>query len=285
MKFTPTHYLSVFLLTLLTAIPVSSAHAAKGVRISKPVTFTPHRAIYEISLVNASSSSGISGLRGRLVFELGGSSCQGYTINMRFVTQITDQHSSVNVTDLRTSSWESKNSNRFRFSSSEYTNAKLKLVTSGDAVRSEADKKISIQLKRPQTQNLEIPTEVMFPTQHSIEIIKTALSGGSVLQADLYDGSEKGVKVFSTTAIIGKKRTGGKGLDKVGNDEILNKTSSWPVSIGYFDKDVAENVPSYQIAFRLYENGVSRKLIIDYGNFSIKGTLKKIDFFPAGKCK
>ncbi len=205
---------------------------------------------------------------------------------MRFVTQITDQHSSVNVTDLRTSSWESKNSNRFRFSSSEYTNARLKLVTSGDAVRTEEDQKIRIQLKRPKAQTIDIPSQVMFPTQHSIEIIKTALKGENVLQTDLYDGSEKGIKVYSTTAIIGKKRgADGKGFENVKNAELLKNVSSWPVSIGYFDKDVCENVPSYQLGFRLFENGVSRKLLIDYGTFSIKGTLKKIDFFPAGKCK
>ncbi len=285
MKLTPSRILPVLCWAFLTAIPVS-AHAAQGVKINKPIILTPHRAVYEITPVKLSNSSGISGLRGRLVFELGGSSCQGYTINMRFVTQITDQHSSVSVTDLRTSSWESSNSARFRFSSSEYANARLKLVTSGDAERSSENNQIHIKLKRPKAQNIDIPSNVMFPTQHSIEIIRAAILGKAFLQADLYDGSEKGLKVFSTTAIIGKKRvSGGDGLENVKNSEVLNKVNSWPVSIGYFDKDKSVSVPTYQIAFRLFENGVSRKLFIDYGAFSIKGTLKKIDFFPTGKCK
>ena len=42
--------------------------------------------------------------------------------------------------------------------------------------------------------------------------------------------------------------------------------------------------PSYQIDFRLYANGVSRELLIDYGDFSIHGTLSKLDYLKAEAC-
>jgi hypothetical protein len=45
-----------------------------------------------------------------------------------------------------------------------------------------------------------------------------------------------------------------------------------------------EGTPTYELSFRLYANGVSRKLQIDYGTFAISGELTRIDFFEPGKC-
>jgi hypothetical protein len=50
----------------------------------------PHRAIYEMTLDEARSASGITGIDGRMVFEFTGSPCDGYSLNMRMVTQMTD---------------------------------------------------------------------------------------------------------------------------------------------------------------------------------------------------
>ena len=50
---------------------------------------TPHRAVYDITLVDARPGAGITELSGRMVYELTGSSCAGYTQKMRFVTRTT----------------------------------------------------------------------------------------------------------------------------------------------------------------------------------------------------
>ncbi len=59
---------------------------------------------------------------------------------------------------------------------------------------------------------------------------------------------------------------------------------SWPVSIGYFEPKGGDLTPSYQIDFRLYANGVSRELLIDYGDFSIHGTLTSLEYLKAEAC-
>ena len=59
---------------------------------------------------------------------------------------------------------------------------------------------------------------------------------------------------------------------------------SWPVSIGYFELTGGDLTPSYQIDFRLYENGVSRELLIDYGEFTIHGTLSSLEYLKAKAC-
>lgn len=281
MKFAFSGYLSFFLV-LIAFLPPEAAGAKQGV---PSVQLTPHRAVYEISLASISNASQVSDVRGRLVYEIGGGSCDGYTVNMRIVMQVTDAQGALQLIDERSSSWESAEGMRFRFNLSEYLNSKLRRVTSGDAVRMPLKKKILIHVKKPLDHRMRISSDIMFPTQHIVGLIKAARKGENVLQADVYDGHEKGRKVFTTTAVIGKvKDKGNTGLHKVENADKLDDVRSWPVSIGYFNKGKEEEVPSHQIAYRLFENGVYRRLYIDYGDYALYGKLDQISFFKPVSC-
>ena len=89
----------------------------------------------KMTLDDARSASGITGIDGRMVFEFTGSECDGYTLNMRMVTQMTDSQGQTNLTDLRSSTWEQGNGQKFRFQSAQYLNDKLGDVTMGRATR------------------------------------------------------------------------------------------------------------------------------------------------------
>ena len=43
-------------------------------------------------------------------------------------------------------------------------------------------------------------------------------------------------------------------------------------------------MPVYELSFLMFENGVSRKLYIDYGEFALKGELTEITFYEPSKC-
>ncbi len=101
----------------------------------EPNKLAAHRAIYEMTLDDARSASGITGIDGRMVFEFTGSECDGYSLNMRMVTQMTDSQGQTNLTDLRSSTWEQGDGQKFRFQSAQYLNDKLGDVTMGRAVR------------------------------------------------------------------------------------------------------------------------------------------------------
>ena len=60
----------------------------------------PHRAVYDITLVDARPGSGISELTGRMVYELTGSACAGFTQNMRFVTLSTNQEGVTSISEI-----------------------------------------------------------------------------------------------------------------------------------------------------------------------------------------
>jgi hypothetical protein len=259
---------------------------AEALAAKEPIKLVAHRAVYEMSLDDARQATGITGIDGRMVFEFSGSECDGYTLNMRMVTQMTDSQGQNNLTDLRSSTWEDGNGQKFRFQSSQYLNDKLGDVTMGHAVRELPDAKVKVSLSQPARAELNLSGQVLFPTQHSLALIEAAEAGKSLLQAKIYDGSEKGQKVYETTAFIGKPVPAGAdaGLEAVAKEKGLGDLVSWPVSIGYFEAKGGDLTPSYQIDFRLYANGVSRNLLIDYGDFSIRGTLSSLEYLKAEAC-
>ena len=75
-------------------------------------------------------------------------------------------------------------------------------------------------------------------------------------------------------------------LGRVKEDDVLDKIVSWPVTISYFDsaKTEGEGTPAYELTFRLFANGVSRRLKIDYGDFVVNGNLRELKFFKATSC-
>ena len=263
------------------ALPLAAAGANAKV-------LAPHRAVYEITLDRSRGGSGVSDMSGRMVYELKGSECEGYTQTMRFVTRMTNQEGSTVLTDMRSSSTEDASARNFRFSSSQYKDSKLSESTDGGAARSGPSGEVKVELTRPERKEVQLEPNVFFPIQHSIALIAAAEKGNTVFQADLYDGSEKGQKVYATTAYIGRMHAAGynKRLPSAKSGERLDGLKAWPVSISYFEpgSDKQDAAPSYELAFLYFENGVSRRLYIDYGEFAIRGSLKEIVFLEPGKC-
>ena len=280
------------LLTIL-ACPAIFLVGSAGVSLALPPTtspeLAPHRAVYEMKLGEADQNSGIIAVKGRMVFEFQGNACDGYTQNMRFVTEITDKRGTSTLTDLRTSNWEDGAGARFRFNSQHYRDRNLKEIIKGDAKRDLKKSAVNVALFKPSKHKLTLKDQVFFPNQHSVELLKSAMAGKTIFQARIYDGSEKGRKVFNTTTVIGKEGVSGKPspFPHVANAERLKGVASWPVAISYFDdgKASGEELPVYELAFRFYANGVSRNLLINYGDFTIRGMLKEIEFYKSDACE
>ncbi|MDX2202424.1 MAG: cell envelope integrity EipB family protein [Hyphomicrobiaceae bacterium] len=261
-----------------------------GQAAGSSIVMVPHRAIYEMTLASARGGSSVTQVSGRMVYELVGSACEGYTQNMRFVTQMQNQNGAITLTDLRSSSWEEGTGKRFRFNSSQFRDEKATEVTAGDAARAPATNDVKVELTKPAKRDIQLSARTYFPVQHSIALIEAARAGKASFRADLYDGSEKGEKVYDTVSAIGRKTlsTAPERLTKTKTAaERLVGVPAWPVSIAYYEprSDNRDAVPVYELSFLFLENGVSQNMLIDYGDFAIQGDLKEITFMEPGKCE
>ena len=259
---------------------------AAGAGASAGQKLAPHRAVYDMKLGDTEEQAGIAGLSGRMVYDFSGNACEGYSVNFRFVTEFQDTNGGSQITDLQTTSFEEPAAASYQFLSKTFVDQKLVEETRGTA-HAGADAR-TVELKQPAEKSLEIGGDVLFPTEHLLAILKAADENVHFLAADIYDGAETGEKVYATTTVIGTRAVNdlqGK-ADAVAAS--LDGETYWPVTVAYFDpsKDDAsgELMPVYQLAFRLYENGISSHLKLDYGDFTIHGKMASLEIYEEGDC-
>ena len=148
------------------------------------------------------------------------------------------------------------------------------------------------KLKQPVAKTFELDGKIVFPTEQIQHIIAAARAGKSVLELMVYDGSDNGEKVYSTLSVIGQPIPGTKTIaspdPSTANDQMKSQTR-WPVTVSYYDRDAkakdGEQTPVYAMSFELYENGVSRALVLDYNDFVISGAMGKFDVKDSKPCK
>jgi hypothetical protein len=268
---------------LVLALLGTSAIAATNANAAAPLI--AHRAVYDLALDKASDRSGITGLQGRMVYEFNGSPCEGYTVNFRFVTRV-DTGETTRLTDQQTTTFEDASGKSFSFVTKSFTDQALDRELRGTATREQNGLKVEID--KPEKNSLEL-RKTQFPTQHLVELIDKANTGATFYETNLFDGSEDGDRVMTTTVIVGKPAAAAANDPELPVLDRLAKDKYWPVDIAYFDdaNDGGEEVPEYRIAFKLHENGLTRDLLMDYGDFSMKGRLVNLSVFdtPPQTCQ
>lgn len=239
----------------------------------------PHRAVYDLGLDDATDSSGITGLSGRMVYEFNGSACEGYTVTFRFVTQI-EANETTRLTDQQTTTFEAGDGSEFSFVTRSFVDRNLDKETRGSAQMTADATDVTIEMPEPQDYALETS---QFPTHHLLEVIEKANAGENFYETTIYDGSEDGDKLMTTTVILGQKTGIEEGDAETDALADISQEEFWPVDIAYFDlTDVSgEETPTYRISMKLYENGVTRDLTMDYGDFAITGRLVDLELFEA----
>jgi hypothetical protein len=125
-----------------------------------------------------------------------------------------------------------------------------------------------------------------FPTAQMITLIEKAKKGEHFFQSHLFDGSDEGREVMLTTNIVGSARVMVPAESEAEIVGDLGTQPVWPVSVAYFKQtESGDETPEYRIAFKLHENGVTRDLVMDYGDFSLKGKLVGLEIFESPECE
>jgi hypothetical protein len=99
----------------------------------------------------------------------------------------------------------------------------------------------------------------------------------------VYDGSETGEKLYETTTYIGHP-IADPAVEKAAHIPELDNVRRWPVSISYFETGKKDGAPSYILSFDLYENGISRALRLDYGDFVLAGEMSSLELLSEPTC-
>jgi hypothetical protein len=254
------------------------------------VNLAPHIAIYDLKLTSSRGKRALESVRGRIVYDFSGSACDGYALNFRQVTELDSGEGKVALSDLRTATWEEGDGNSFRFQSQNFMDQQRIAEVDGKADRAKED--VAIKLSKPEDKKFSAG-KVVFPTEHMRLLIEAARAGKTLLEVAVYDGSESGEKIYQSLSVIGRRIAPDvKAEDAASGKDVLAGLARWPVTISYFDKtakkaddEPSEQTPIYAITFEMYENGISRSLKLDYGDFVIDGKMSSLEVKPAKACK
>jgi hypothetical protein len=274
---------------LMTASLVAiTAPAQPAVAQAGTIALASHRAVYELKLSSTRGKRPMESVRGRILYDFSGSACEGYALQFRQVSELNGGEGKVAISDLRATSWEEGEAKRLRFHSQNYFDQRLRDSVDGEAERD--NDRVAVRLTKPADKTVDLKTDLVFPTEHIRRIIAAARQGRTLDQVAVYDGSDTGEKVYDTLSVIGKPIAPSeqKPADAIAGQTIFETLTRWPVTISYFDRAAAEKggeqQPIYAITFELYENGVSRALLLDYGDFVLSGEMTSIEMKNARPC-
>jgi hypothetical protein len=250
--------------------------------LTKEISLVSHRAVYELTLAKSVGSKSPTAAHGRIAFDFTGSACDGYVQNFRQLTELQPAEGPTRVSDMHSATYEDADGRNFDFTMQTSIDSGASESVDGKAWKS-ATGHLLVNLNKPTHGKFELDSRVVFPTEHLKRILAAVEAGENLLEVRVYDGSETGEKVYETTTYIGHP-IADPAVEKAAHIPELDNIRRWPVSISYFEGGKKDDAPSYILSFDLYENGISRALRLDYGDFVLAGEMSSLELLNEPAC-
>jgi hypothetical protein len=266
----------------LLSAKLAVADQAAASRATAPQGLTAYRAVYELSLSDAGLAAGGAGGRGRLSFNLSGSSCQGYQEIRHQVTELRTGGGAPQLMELRSATFETADGNGFDFDFESKSGAAAPKSVKGKAKKT-GGSGLAVTLGSAKSRDVE--GEALFPAEYLRRTLAAAHNDEKMFRAKVFDGSGQGTPVLDASTVIGKPSTA-PATEKALKIQQLEGLRHWPVTVSYFQPDAPDSTPLYVKSYELYENGVVHVLKIDYGHLVVAGEMKELVLAPPAKaCK
>ncbi len=232
------------------------------------VEVSPHRAIYDLSLAQAKSSSGIVDAKGSMLVEWA-DSCDGWTIDQRYRLTVTSDESEDSQVAVSFSTWESKDGLSYRFFMRKMRDGDLAEEMRGRASLTAPGGAGTAEFTQPEASTIDLPRGTMFPTDHTLLLIRAANGNERFITRKVFDGGETEGPSEVTAAI-------GQAADPAGNAGPLLKHRGWSMRLAFYAPDASGSEPDYEVGMKLLENGVAEAMTLDYGDLVVRARLREI---------
>jgi len=125
----------------------------------------------------------------------------------------------------------------------------------------------------PEGRKLPLPPGTLFPTAHTVALLKHIEGGENFLWATIFDGfDEDGISDISAlvTRSLGKEPTA------AGRSPLLSTVPSNRVHLAFFKHEDGSTEPEHEQQLRLHMNGIVESIVLDFGDFNVEGKLKEL---------
>jgi hypothetical protein len=259
------------------------AAALLGAIAPAAAQIAPHRAAYTITLGGAREGSGIASAQGVMVFDWQ-QLCEGWTLTQRMTFRLVDTQGQEINNDVSFSSFEAKDGLSYRFDMRTQVDSDVTEELRGRASLSAPGQGGRASFVQPDGEAVELPPGTMFPTEHARLLINAARAGERELQRFVFDGATLD-GAFDTNAVISAPAPPDGAPTRGEIDAALLSLVSWRVRIAYFKAgDENAGAPEYEISMRMFANGVGTDFLFEYGDFSLRADLERLERLPQPTC-
>jgi len=229
-----------------------------------------HRAFYRLTLAST-GNSGVTSASGAMEYEVI-NGCTGWATQQRLDMTVLDREGGDTHTVSDYSTWEAKDGRSFRFLITQVTNG-VRDERAGYAELPPGKPGFAVYTA-PHEKRVALPPGTVFPMAQTAAILAAARAGRTFVALPVFDGTT-GAAAENTFAVITSHGAVVKSAFKP-----LAALPSLTVHMGYFAKDTTQMLPDTLIAMRYWDNGVADALNLDFGNFTMAGTLAKFELLP-----
>jgi hypothetical protein len=265
---------------LLAVLGISAALAGTA----GAVDVAPHRAVYSMSLATAKQDSGVVGVDGTMSFQWG-ETCDSWTVEQRYKMKM--RYAEDSEVELTSSfvTVEAKNGLDYRFWERKLKDGEPDEEVRGHARLAGPGLGGTAEFTKPEAKTINLAPGVLFPTAHTILLIERAVAGDNFVARKVLDGASEDNAV-DVTAVIGGPLTAEASAAEARLKSPLLARPSWRTRLAFFPPDGTPDTdkPDYEIGMRLLDNGVSRDMLLDYGDFAVRAILDEIEPLPKPSC-
>jgi hypothetical protein len=265
------------------------------VGLADATEISPHRALYALSLESAKAGSGVVDASGAMIYEWG-ETCDAWTVQQRFRLRLVYEDADPVELSSTLVSWESKDGLRYRFNERRLRNGEADEEVKGEARLDDAGKGGKADFTKPDAVTMTLAPKVLFPTAHTLLLIERAIAGDNFLSREVFDGATED-NASQISAVIGPrieptassdKAASGSAGSKGNKDKVVKSTlierPSWRVRLAFFPADAKADEPDYELGMRLFDNGVSGDMSLDYSDYVIRAKLDEIEPLSKPSC-
>jgi hypothetical protein len=245
--------------------------------LAQAAPLTGQDSYYNLTLAKVRTHD-VTGATGAMRFSVV-DGCTGWATTQHMTLLIRNADGSLNKTVTDYITWESKDSKTLTFTLEERDNdGKLTIDDAGTATHAGPNGAGTITYTTPAGRLLNLPPGTLFPMAHTDALLAAGTQGKKFISVPLFDGTSDSGAQSTFVAVLGHH-----GPEKA-DFPPLAKLASTDVDIAFYDRGNQDENPNFRSQMRYYDDGVATGIILDFGDFVMRGELQKLTI-PQDQCK
>jgi hypothetical protein len=264
----------------LLAAAVAAVAAALGA-VPAAQAFVQHRAVYDLSLAKVRSSQAANSIDGRMQFTWR-DVCDGWSVDYVSQMQVNFAERGSQRVGWRYSAWEADDGSEFRFFTRRLYGGEVDQRRRGSATLA-PDGGGQARFAKPESRTVDLPADTLFPQAHSAFVLKQAKAGRTFVWRHVFDGTGEDDGLFGVSAVIAREIPANRDLPL--EHPLVADQRSWRVALAYFPTGARSATPESEQSARIFANGVTGTLTIDYGDFVVRAELTELEKLAPADCE